>query len=670
MNFDITTTLNPDLPSFQHEYLWAVIVGAVLALLLGLGMGANDVSNAFGTSVGSKVLTMKQAYILATIFEVLGAVLIGFSVTDTMRKHVVDINLYKEEPEVLLAGQVSILGGSSLYLILATICKLPVSSTQSVVGATVGFSLLTKGMAGIEWMEILQIVVSWFVSPILSALVSSSIYLMVDFAVLRRKDPINCGLMILPFVYFICVVLNLLSATFHGSELLKLSNIPLWVCLVISIGVGLFTALIVEFLVKPRLIRWINYSDSDSFTGIYIKSSGQGSMISWNVHNQELDAKDINSTSIFRKAAKKMLQFFHWFLPDRARKDDEKTLKLFSLVQVVTACFAVVSWFVSPILSALVSSSIYLMVDFAVLRRKDPINCGLMILPFVYFICVVLNLLSATFHGSELLKLSNIPLWVCLVISIGVGLFTALIVEFLVKPRLIRWINYSDSDSFTGIYIKSSGQGSMISWNVHNQELDAKDINSTSIFRKAAKKMLQFFHWFLPDRARKDDEKTLKLFSLVQVVTACFAGFAHGSNDISNTIAPLTALWSIYREEDVSQNQPTPIYVLLFGVSAIYLGLWLFGHRVISTVGQKMATIHPASGFSIEFGCAVTVLLASKIGIPVSTTHCLIGSIVAVGVLNSYEGVNWLIFRNIVLSWLVTLPASGLFAAGITYMLV
>ncbi|KAI1720836.1 phosphate transporter family domain-containing protein [Ditylenchus destructor] len=426
MNFDITTTLNPDLPSFQHEYLWAVIVGAVLALLLGLGMGANDVSNAFGTSVGSKVLTMKQAYILATIFEVLGAVLIGFSVTDTMRKHVVDINLYKEEPEVLLAGQVSILGGSSLYLISATVCKLPVSSTQSVVGATVGFSLLTKGMAGIEWMEILQIV----------------------------------------------------------------------------------------------------------------------------------------------------------------------------------------------------------------------------------------------------LKLSNIPLWVCLVISIGVGLFTALIVEFLVKPRLIRWINSSDSDSFTGIYIKSSGQGSMISWNVHKQELDDKDINSTFIFRKAAKKLLQFFHWFLPDRARKDDEKTLKLFSSVQVVTACFAGFAHGSNDISNAIAPLTALWSIYREEDVSQNQPTPIYVLLFGVSAICLGLWLFGHRVIGTVGQKMATIHPASGFSIEFGCAVTVLLASKIGIPVSTTHCLIGSIVAVGVLNSDEGVNWLIFRNIVLSWLVTLPASGLFAAGITYMLV
>ncbi|KAI1719404.1 phosphate transporter family domain-containing protein [Ditylenchus destructor] len=447
MDFDITTALNPHLPSFQHEYLWTIIVGATLALLLGLGMGANDVSNAFGTSVGSKVLTMKQAYILATIFEVLGAVLIGFSVTDTMRKHVVDINLYKEEPEVLLAGQVAILGGSSLYLILATICKLPVSSTQSVVGATMGFSILTKGMAGIEWMEIFQIVLSWFISPILSALVSSSIYLMVDFAVLRRKDPINCGLLILPLVYFICVVLNLISATFHGSEA-------------------------------------------------------------------------------------------------------------------------------------------------------------------------------------------------------------------------------SDSDSFTGIYIKSSGQGSMISWNVHSKELDDKMADSTSIFQKAAKKVLQFFHWFLPDRARKDDEKTLKLFSSVQVVTACFAGFAHGSNDISNAIAPLTALWSIYREEDVSQNQPTPIYIVLFGVTAICLGLWLFGHRVIGTVGQKMATIHPASGFSIEFGCAVTVLLASKIGIPVSTTHCLIGSIVAVGVLNSDEGVNWLIFRNIVLSWLVTLPASGLFAAGITYLLV
>ena len=114
---------------------------------------------------------------------------------------------------------------------------------------------------------------------------------------------------------------------------------------------------------------------------------------------------------------------------------------------------------------------------------------------------------------------------------------------------------------------------------------------------------------------------------------------------------------------NVEQKGETPIYVLLFGVLAICVGLWLLGHRVIKTIGQDMSEIHPASGFSIEFGAAVTALCASKVGLPISTTHCLVGSVVAVGTVKSGEGIDWRLFRNVAISWVVTLPVSGIIAA-------
>uniref|UniRef100_A0A915C5I8 Phosphate transporter n=1 Tax=Parascaris univalens TaxID=6257 RepID=A0A915C5I8_PARUN len=182
----ITFTTEITLSEFRSEFLWALIVGIVLAFLLGFGMGANDVANAFGTSVGSGVLTLKRAYILATIFETLGALLVGYNVTDTMRKNVLEVALYKSEPKELLVGQVAILGGCSAWLILATFAHLPVSTTHSITGATVGFGLVTRGAFGIHWNEIAAIVGSWFISPVLSGIVSSLMFMIVDFSVLRR----------------------------------------------------------------------------------------------------------------------------------------------------------------------------------------------------------------------------------------------------------------------------------------------------------------------------------------------------------------------------------------------------------------------------------------------------------------------------------------------------
>ncbi|KAL5015426.1 hypothetical protein ScPMuIL_009696 [Solemya velum] len=165
----------------------------------------------------------------------------------------------------------------------------------------------------------------------------------------------------------------------------------------------------------------------------------------------------------------------------------------------------------------------------------------------------------------------------------------------------------------------------------------------------------------------KDKPEAAKLFSFLQILTAVFGSFAHGGNDVSNAIGPVVALWVIALEGGVEQKASTPIWILLYGGAGISLGLWVWGRRVIKTMGEDLTAITPSSGFCIEIGSALTVLIASNIGIPISTTHCKVGSVVGVGRVRSKENVDWKLFRNIVFAWVVTLPVSGGLSAAFMF---
>ncbi|VDM94719.1 unnamed protein product, partial [Onchocerca ochengi] len=131
--------------------------------------------------------------------------MLGYNVTDTVRKGVIDLTLYVDKPKEIFVGQIAILGGCSLWLLVATFARLPVSSTHSITGATVGFGLLTR-------------VASWFLSPILSGVVSALLYIIVDHSVLRRKNPFRNGLRILPIFYWLCIAFNVFTVSYHGSK--------------------------------------------------------------------------------------------------------------------------------------------------------------------------------------------------------------------------------------------------------------------------------------------------------------------------------------------------------------------------------------------------------------------------------------------------------------------
>ncbi|KAI6214499.1 Phosphate transporter [Aphelenchoides besseyi] len=476
---------------FQGEMLWALILGFLIAFALAFAIGANDTANSFGSSVGSGVLTLYKAYILASIFETLGAVLLGYVVIDTMRKGAIDLSLYQGSEKELLLGQIAILGGCAIWVLIATYFNAPVSTSHSIVGATIGFSVVFRGWAGIRWNAIFNIFVSWLISPLFAGLFSVILYLLVEHSVLQRKKPFRAGLQLLPFLYFICVTFNCFAVIYDGSACnLGFDKWPLIKVVVVSLIGGLLVALFVKLF-------WVKRIKSA------IKEEYRSNVRLGSIETSENDKQLLQSERVTETVA-------------------------------ATTC-------------------------------KKP--------------CIFIAIREFSYKNTKFMA-------------------------------TFRW-------------------------------------------RRTSKKM----------------NKPTGCSGFLQAFVACFGGFAHGGNDVSNAIAPLVSLYAIYHTGSAAQEGETPILLLLFGAVGMCIGLWVLGHRVIYTVGQDITEITPPKGFCIEFGAAMIVLLASKAGLPISSTHCKIGSVVAVGALQDPKSVKWSVFGNILITWLVTLPAAAALSATLAYFL-
>ncbi|KAL1132393.1 hypothetical protein AAG570_010348 [Ranatra chinensis] len=533
--------------AFAGDALWLVIVSFVVAFVLAFGIGANDVANSFGTSVGSKVLSVRTACILATIFEMAGAVLIGYKVSDTMRKGILDVSLYDGSEKELMLGCLASLVGSGVWLMVATFLKLPISGTHSIVGATVGFSLVSHGTKGLQWNTLITIVTSWFVSPVLSGMVSVTLFLAIKHLILSAETPLTPALRALPFIYVVTIGVNVFSVVHDGPKLLYLDNIPLWVSITISLGAGLVAGIIVQLFVVP-----------------------------W---QRKCVIEDL------RKSSNKDVQFTFGESSDSSRDGSPRTSRLME----------------------------------EGVRSPDP-----KFLPVIVEIPPINNGYAlAQTEGCEITEID----------------------KMLGKHKDIesKQLNLPANGKVTPVFGLSPNSSAVPLIKEKPMETMQMDV------RKVEEERPEIF----------------RVFSFLQILTATFGSFAHGGNDVSNAIGPLIAVYLIYTDGNVLQKSETPLFILIYGGLGIAVGLWIWGRRVIKTIGEDLTKITASTGFTIEIGAALTVLLASKIGIPISTTHCKVGSVVFVGwVSSSSSGVDWTLFRNIISAWVVTVPVAGLLSAG------
>jgi len=455
-----------------------------MALLFGFYMawsvGANDVANAMGTSVGSGALTLKRAVIMAAILEFSGAFFVGSHVSETVRKGIIDTQSFNSQPMLLAYGMLAAMLAAAAWLQFASYYGWPISTTHSIVGAIIGFGMVVGGVSAIHWEKVGAIVSSWVISPLLSGTIAFFLFSFIRRHVFDSANPVLKAKQLTPYlVFFVFSILSLVMV-FKGLKNLHL-DLPLAQALLLAGGVGLVAAVVSHFLVK---------------------------------NIQEI--------------------------PDEAET-----------------------------------------------------------LP---------------------------PSW-----SLSLGLGRA-------DKNLKKALESSSADMQTELKDILERVGRM------RAEVKQK--------ADSEKEVVTY-------------QKVERIFIYLQILSAGFVAFAHGANDVANAIGPLAAVINIVKTGSVAMESAVPTWVLALGGAGIIIGLATWGWRVIETVGKRITDLTPSRGFSAEFAAAVTIVLASKLGIPISTTHTLVGAVLGVGLARGLEALNLRTVRDIVISWVVTIPVG----AGLTIIL-
>ncbi|KAG8454427.1 hypothetical protein GDO86_000884 [Hymenochirus boettgeri] len=498
-------------------------------------------------------------------------------------------------------------------------------------------------------------VASWFISPLLSGLMSGGLFLMIKYFILNKDDPVPNGLKALPMFYAATIGINVFSILYTGAPLLGMETFPVWATALLSIGVAILFALLVWFFVCPWMKKKI---------ASRLKKEGALSRIS----EESLDKSQDDDSPVFKE------------LPG-AKGNDESVVPLTSSSTDAAAGSELVSngntrvpygraasmtngSIRSPVSNGTFSFDGHTMKSDAHVYHTVHKDSGLYkdLLHKIHLDRVTDDR-PAHENNYRVLRRNNS--YTCYTAAIcGMPVHSTFKASDSAMPEDSEKL-VGDTVSYSKKRIRYDSYSSYCNA-VAEAEIEAEEGGvEMKLATELADPIPPQEDSLEEDKEDKDKSDVHLLFHFLQILTACFGSFAHGGNDVSNAIGPLVALWLIYQQGGVMQEASTPVWLLLYGGVGICAGLWVWGRRVIQTMGKDLTPITPSSGFTIELASAFTVVVASNIGLPISTTHCKVGSVVAVGWIRSRKAVDWRLFRNIFLAWFVTVPVAGLFSAGI-----
>ena len=554
-----------------REYLWIAVLGGVFGFAYGFLIGANDVANAFASSVSSKSVTLKQAVIIASIFEFSGAFFLGATVTGTIRSKIFDPDVYEDDPAILMLGMFTSLVSAVIMLFIATHFGLPVSTTHDIVGCIMGFSIAAKGFESINWNQAKQIFVSWVSSPLLSGAVGAAFFAALKYAVLKSNNPYKRAYWTFPIVLTVGIGIDLFYILYKAGS--NFSNFKTklslsWV-LPVSFGAGFACGLIWIFIIGPIAKRRVEAH------AVVVAGLEKGT------EHQDVEEASGDVVEAIQAESDDDDN-------DDDNDDDEKEYADYEEGEVVK------------------DKKKY--TDYSDHYNDKEENSG---------------------------REETAPK------------------EF---PKIVDEANETAKPEPTGAWGTVNKGWKKLGDNTFNQDLHAQSMHENP---KAAK---------IWDDGIKYDPNTEGLFTYLQVFTACLNSFAHGANDVSNTIAPLSAIIAIYQSGQVQATAPVQKWVLALGGAAIVLGLLLYGYRVMKSVGYKLTLLSPSRGASAELASSLIVVTASFNGIPVSSTQCIVGAISGIGLVGGWRNVQWFFLARVCVGWVVLFFVATLLSAGVFSM--
>ncbi|RII10930.1 phosphate permease (PHO89 /Pi cotransporter PHO89) [Alternaria sp. MG1] len=553
------------------KYDWILAITTIAFVASSASNGANDVANSYATSVAARTLKMWQAGILACFTEFLGAVALGSRVTGTIKSGIFALDTFKPVPATLMLAMGCAEVGSAVFLTVATIAGMPVSTTQTVVGALAGAGIAAQSPLSWGWKKgsISQIAASWVIAPFLSAAFAAVLFLTIKFAVHNRKDPFKWAMRLIPF--YLAFTAGVL-ALFIIDELPNGESLE-------EMGAGKACGIILGVFFGMLAISYIFFIPY--FTRRLVK--GDTRLRAWHLPLGPLLYRE-NPPIYF------------------PGKGD----------QVVTDYYAK---------SAPVATS-----EQENLKGEKPIGH------------------STSVDNKSSGDSDNID------VEGGRGLSRPLprdgavahIIPAKPEPEE-RWLKPVE-------HLPFYSPKKIMNW--------TKFILLQGVSRDVVtQKDLADVH----SRAIVYDNRVEHLWTYAQVASAMMMSIAHGSNDVANAVGPWVGSYNTYTTGVVTKEADTPIWILIVAGLLLGIGFWFYGYHIVRALGNKITQVSPTRGFSMELGAAITVLLASRLALPVSTTQCLTGATIGVALCNfDLKAVNWKQVGFIFSGWIITLPGAGL----------
>jgi PiT family inorganic phosphate transporter len=330
----------------------------------------------------------------------------------------------------------------------------------------------------------------------------------------------------------------------------------------------------------------------------------------------------------------------------------------FSSIHWNTVSQIAASWVISPLLSGTISFLIFCLLRRMIFYSKTPVQSAKRLTPFLVFFVLGILTLVMVFKGLKNLHM-DLTLGHALALASLVGLIGALI-----SIPLINRIKPSMTEEKQDDHIDPKVEKSMLKVVMHLRRIKESTTGElsdevTKILDNSEKISEQLEKYTHVKHVSTDYLTVEKIFVYLQILSACFVAFAHGANDVANAIGPLAGILSAIKSGVIEMEAQVPLLVLLLGGVGIVVGLATWGWRVIETIGKCITELTPTRGFAAEFGAAITIVLASKLALPVSTTHILVGAVLGVGMARGLNSLNLSTIRDIFISWVITIPAGA-----------